>query len=53
MAAWFASSGLEVDQVRHLKGGELTVTLWRGSKPVLSDAGGGVEGAAVPQRRAA
>ncbi|HEY8591678.1 MAG TPA: metalloregulator ArsR/SmtB family transcription factor [Sphingomicrobium sp.] len=41
MAAWFSSAGLEVDQVRHLKGGELTVTLWRGVK------------AAVPQRRAA
>ena len=41
MAGWFASAGLEVDQVRHLKGGELTVTLWRGVK------------AAVPQRRAA
>ena len=41
MAGWFAASGLEVDQVRHLKGGELTVTLWRGVK------------AAVPQRRAA
>lgn len=32
MAGWFASAGLEVDQVRHLEGGELTVTLWRGSK---------------------
>lgn len=41
MAGWFASAGLEVDQVRHLEGGELTVTLWRGVK------------AAVPQRRAA
>jgi ArsR family transcriptional regulator len=41
MAAWFASAGLEVDQVRHLEGGELTVTLWRGVK------------AAVRQRRAA
>ena len=41
MAAWFATAGLEVDQVRHLKGGELTVTLWRGIK------------AAQPQRRAA
>ena len=35
MAGWFASAGLEVDQVRHLKGGELTVTLWRGSKRPL------------------
>lgn len=41
MAGWFASAGLDVDQVRHLEGGELTVTLWRGVK------------AAVPQRRAA
>jgi ArsR family transcriptional regulator len=41
MAGWFASAGLEVDQVQHLKGGELTVTLWRGIK------------AAVRQRRAA
>jgi ArsR family transcriptional regulator len=41
MAGWFASAGLEVDQVRHLEGGELTVTLWRGVK------------AAIPQRRAA
>jgi ArsR family transcriptional regulator len=41
MAAWFASAGLEVDQIQHLKGGELTVTLWRGVK------------AALPQRRAA
>ena len=32
MAVWFKAAGLEVDQVRHLKGGELTVTLWRGSK---------------------
>jgi len=35
MAGWFASAGLEVDQVRHLEGGELTVTLWRGSKQPL------------------
>ena len=35
MAGWFASTGLEVDQVRHLEGGELTVTLWRGSKQPL------------------
>lgn len=33
MAGWFAAAGLEVDQVQHLKGGELTVTLWRGAKP--------------------
>jgi ArsR family transcriptional regulator len=41
MASWFSASGLEVDHVEHLEGGELTVTLWRGAK------------AAVPQRRAA
>jgi len=41
MAGWFASAGLEVDQVQHLEGGELTVTLWRGVK------------AAIPHRRAA
>jgi ubiquinone/menaquinone biosynthesis C-methylase UbiE len=35
MAAWFSSAGLEVDRVRHLKGGELTVTLWSGVKPAL------------------
>jgi ArsR family transcriptional regulator len=35
MAGWFGSAGLEVDQIRHLKGGELTVTLWRGSKQPL------------------
>ena len=40
MAGWFASAGLTVDRVEHLKG-ELTVTLWRGSK------------SGVPQRRAA
>lgn len=32
MAGWFAAAGLEVEQVRHLEGGELTVTIWRGSK---------------------
>jgi ArsR family transcriptional regulator len=41
MAGWFAAAGLQVDQVQHLEGGELTVTLWRGVK------------AARPQRRAA
>ena len=41
MVGWFASAGLETDHVQHLEGGELTVTLWRGTK------------AAVPQRRAA
>jgi ArsR family transcriptional regulator len=32
MEGWFAASGLEVDHIEHLEGGELTVTLWRGSK---------------------
>ncbi len=32
MAGWFASAGLDLDHVEHLEGGELTVTLWRGSK---------------------
>ena len=41
MVGWFNAAGLDVDQVRHLEGGELTVTLWRGIK------------AAFPQRRAA
>jgi ubiquinone/menaquinone biosynthesis C-methylase UbiE len=41
MTAWFAGAGLEVDQIQHLKGGELTVTLWRGVK------------AEIRQRRAA
>jgi ArsR family transcriptional regulator len=41
MALWFAASGLEIDEVQHLEGGELTVTLWRGVK------------AASRQRRAA
>ena len=41
MAGWFSSAGLDTDHVRHLEGGELTVTLWRAVK------------AAIPQRRAA
>jgi ArsR family transcriptional regulator len=41
MGGWFAAAGLDLDRVQHLKGGELTVTLWRGVK------------ATVPQRRAA
>lgn len=32
MVGWFATAGLIVDHVEHLEGGELTVTLWRGSK---------------------
>jgi ubiquinone/menaquinone biosynthesis C-methylase UbiE len=36
MGGWFNSAGLEVDHVEHLLGGELTVTLWRGTKAPLS-----------------
>jgi ArsR family transcriptional regulator len=32
MAAWFEAAGVFVDHVEHLKGGELTVTVWRGRK---------------------
>ena len=32
MSGWFAGAGLTTDHVEHLAGGELTVTLWRGSK---------------------
>jgi ArsR family transcriptional regulator len=41
MTGWLAGAGLTVDRIEHLKGGELTVTLWRGVK------------AAASQRRAA
>ena len=37
MAGWFAASGLDIDHVQHLEGGELTVTLWRGVKPALCE----------------
>jgi ubiquinone/menaquinone biosynthesis C-methylase UbiE len=40
MAGWFGAAGLTIDHVDHLKGGELTVTLWRGAKPMLDDARG-------------
>ena len=33
IAGWFAAAGLVSDLIEHLPGGELTVTLWRGSKP--------------------
>ncbi|QNM82579.1 metalloregulator ArsR/SmtB family transcription factor [Sphingomonas sabuli] len=33
MTGWFAAAGLDVDHIEHLEGGELTVTIWRGSKP--------------------
>ena len=32
MTGWFRAAGLKIDQVEHLEGGELTVTLWRGGK---------------------
>ena len=32
MAGWFTAAGLTIDRIEHLKGGELTVTLWRGLK---------------------
>ena len=41
MAGWFSSAALEIDHIEHLRGGELTVTLWRGTK------------APIRQRRAA
>jgi ubiquinone/menaquinone biosynthesis C-methylase UbiE len=36
MGGWFSAAGLLVDHVQHLKGGELTVTLWRGVKAALA-----------------
>jgi len=35
MTGWFAGAGLTIDEIQHLKGGELTVTLWRGVKAAL------------------
>ncbi len=32
MAAWFRAGGVTIDHVENLEGGQLTVTLWRGSK---------------------
>jgi ArsR family transcriptional regulator len=32
MAGWFKAAAISVDHVEHLEGGELTVTVWRGSK---------------------
>jgi ubiquinone/menaquinone biosynthesis C-methylase UbiE len=37
MAGWFDTAGLEMDRVQHLKGGELTVTLWRGVKAPIRE----------------
>ena len=42
MAGWFAAAGLERRPVQHLKGGELTVTLWRGVKAAVRAAEGGM-----------
>jgi len=36
MEGWFGAAGLKVDHIDHLKGGELTVTLWRGVKAPVS-----------------
>jgi ubiquinone/menaquinone biosynthesis C-methylase UbiE len=36
MTGWFTGAGLAVDRIEHLKGGELTVTLWRGLKAAQS-----------------
>ena len=47
MRGWFNAAGVAIDHVEHLEGGELTVTLWRGVKPLLTDA----EGAGQPQRQ--
>ena len=37
MAGWLRSAGLEPDFIRHLEGGELTVTLWRGVKADMAE----------------
>jgi len=37
IAGWFAAAGLDLDLTEHLTGGELTVTLWRGSKSARLD----------------
>jgi ArsR family transcriptional regulator len=34
---WMEGAGLEPDFTQHLEGGELTVTLWRGSKPAAEE----------------
>ena len=48
MRGWFGAAGLEVDRIDRLEGGELTVILWRGAKPVLSmDEGAGKQPARV------
>lgn len=32
MRGWFGTAGIEIDRIDHLTGGELTVSLWRGTK---------------------
>lgn len=34
MRGWFTAAGLELDKIERLEGGELTIILWRGIKPV-------------------
>ena len=36
MLGWMSAAGLDGEVVEHLRGGELTVTLWRGTKPGAS-----------------
>ena len=33
MLGWMSAAGLDGEAVEHLRGGELTVTLWRGTRP--------------------
>jgi SAM-dependent methyltransferase len=37
IAGWFRIAGLELDQIEHLPGGELTVALWRAVKSELAE----------------
>ncbi len=37
MAGWMRAAGLDPDFIRHLEGGELTVTLWRGVKADMAE----------------
>ena len=37
MRGWFGSSGLELDKIERLGGGELTVILWRGVKSAAAN----------------
>jgi ArsR family transcriptional regulator len=51
VVGWFEAAGLKGRVVEHLAGGELTVTLWAGDKPLLSK----IEGSSLrkPTRKAA